>query len=179
MIGTDGFRDTTEYALNGHKVDKNVHKLVATMSAELTEAKDLANHWSIAAQEAQHQVRELRTQLDALANQEPVAWMNHCREVTTNKDVADEWGQRKYVVMPLYTKPQPAAVPDDGMRKAAEFLRIERDEYRRQRDIAVAALEKVSALEGTEDNEWDCVERVTPLMATTAREALKEIGESK
>ena len=67
----------------------------------------------------------------------------------------------------------------EGHRKAAEFLRIERDEYRRQRDIAVAALEKVSALEGTEDNEWDCVERVTPLMATTAREALKEIGEIK
>ena len=59
---------------------------------------------------------------------------------------------------------QPAAVPDDGMRKAAEFLRIERDEYRRQRDIAVAALEQYVTEEGA---------------TMLAREALKEIGEIK
>ena len=62
------------------------------------------------------------------------------------------------------TKPQPAAVTDDGMRKAAEFLRIERDELKRQRDIAVAALEKFADDRGTR---------------SIAREALKEIGESK
>ena len=52
----------------------------------------------------------------------------------------------------------------EGHRKAAEFLRIERDEYRRQRDIAVAALEQYVTEEGA---------------TMLAREALKEIGESK
>jgi hypothetical protein len=36
------------------------------------------------------------------------------------------------------------------------------------------ALTKIEALENTETNEWDCVERVMPEMAEIARNALKD-----
>jgi|688.fasta_scaffold223921_3 hypothetical protein len=39
-------------------------------------------------------------------------------------------------------------------------------------DGLVEALEKIAALEDTEEDEWDGVERVIPLMASTAKAAL-------
>jgi ABC-type transporter Mla subunit MlaD len=128
--------------------------------AELTEAQDLAGHWAIATLEAQHQVRELRAQLDALANQEPVVATKSWIDPKDLKVVTE------YIRANDFYKPQPAAVSDDGMRKAAEFLRIERDAYRRQRDIAVAALERMTKGEFSRHD-------------VLAREALKEIGEIK
>jgi hypothetical protein len=73
---------------------------------------------------------------------------------------AGMWSRRNWEAM---MEDQRAAVPDDGMHKAAEFLRVERDEYRRQRDIAVAAFERYAAVRN----------------GKLAREALKEVGEVK
>jgi hypothetical protein len=50
-----------------NEVVQTIEALQATIkaqAAELTEALDLANHWSITAQEAQHQLRELKRQRD-------------------------------------------------------------------------------------------------------------------
>jgi hypothetical protein len=121
-----------------------------SQAAELTEAIDLAGHWSIAAQEAQHQARELRAQLDgrkSFGQLHPANPAAKCK--------CEHW-QSCAECHP--TAHQPAAVPD-GQNEGSSFAEVVR-----QRDIAVAALEKFAHDRGTR---------------SIAREALKEIGESK
>jgi hypothetical protein len=70
---------------------------------------------------------------------------------------------------------QPDAVPEEIKEKAYNTLMNSLQKTKRQRDIAVAALERISALEGTEDNEWDALEVVIPKMTEIARGTLEAI----
>ena len=73
--------------------------------------------------------------------------------LTSNREQADFWGEQGIQIDNLYPASAIAALQGEVSR-----LR--------------EALSEVAALDGTESNEWDGVERVMPEMARIAREAL-------
>jgi hypothetical protein len=58
------------------------------LSAEVAEAQDLAGHWSIAAQEAQHQVRELRAEVETLKGYNELLFSPEKEELKRQRDIA-------------------------------------------------------------------------------------------
>ena len=58
----------------------------------------------------------------------------------------------------------------DGATKVVKLC----GELERKNAMLLAAMEKIVSLAGTEDNEWDCVERIVPEMVSIALRFLPE-----
>lgn len=65
--------------------------------------------------------------------------------------------------------------PGNSVRSVLVSNELKRLELEKQRDELLAALNSIIALENTEENEWDAVERVIPEMCAIARAATAKV----